>query len=128
MVSSSTGDGSLPVAPWGRTPVRLASAPLRWRPVPLPLQRSFDDLGAPLSQVPFCVLDIETTGGGPAPPRRPPPRGAPRGGGDGVCGGRVTAQVPHPDRSRPPHPPFHHDPHRDHPCHAGRGPQGGRGP
>src|SRR3970282_2285955 len=63
MVSSSTGDGSLPVAPWGRTPVRLASAPLRWRPVPLPLQRSFDDMGAPLSRVPFCVLDIETTGG-----------------------------------------------------------------
>jgi len=31
--------------------------------VPLPLQRSFDDLGAPLSRVPFCVLDIETTGG-----------------------------------------------------------------
>src|SRR3990172_6179205 len=63
MVSSSTGDGSLPVAPWGRTPVRLASAPLRWRPVPLPLQQSFDDLGSPLSRVPFCVLDIETTGG-----------------------------------------------------------------
>src|SRR3990172_2264977 len=63
MVSSSTGDGSLPVAPWGRTPVRLASAPLRWRPVPLPLQQSFDDLGAPPSRVPFCVLDIETTGG-----------------------------------------------------------------
>ena len=31
--------------------------------MPLPLQRSFDDLGAPLAQVPFCVLDIETTGG-----------------------------------------------------------------
>src|SRR3954462_12783085 len=26
-------------------------------------QRSFDDLGPPLSDVPFCVLDIETTGG-----------------------------------------------------------------
>lgn len=27
------------------------------------LQRTFDDLGAPLSGVPFCVIDIETTGG-----------------------------------------------------------------
>ena len=25
-------------------------------------QRSFDDLGAPLHEVPFCVLDLETTG------------------------------------------------------------------
>ncbi|MEE9298424.1 MAG: DEDD exonuclease domain-containing protein [Acidimicrobiia bacterium] len=31
--------------------------------MPLPIQRSFDDLGAPLAEVPFCVLDIETTGG-----------------------------------------------------------------
>jgi DNA polymerase-3 subunit epsilon len=31
--------------------------------MPLPLQRSFDELGAHLSDVPFCVLDIETTGG-----------------------------------------------------------------
>ena len=28
-------------------------------------QRSFDDLGAPLHEVPFCVLDLETTGGSP---------------------------------------------------------------
>lgn len=28
-------------------------------------QRTFDDLGAPLYEVPFCVLDIETTGGAP---------------------------------------------------------------
>ena len=26
-------------------------------------QRSFDDLGTPLADVTFCVLDIETTGG-----------------------------------------------------------------
>ncbi len=32
----------------------------------IPLQRSFDDLGAPLSEVPFCVVDLETTGGSPA--------------------------------------------------------------
>lgn len=31
--------------------------------MPLPIQRTFDDLGAHLSEVPFCVLDIETTGG-----------------------------------------------------------------
>lgn len=29
-------------------------------------QRTFDDLGAPLYEVPFCVLDLETTGGSPA--------------------------------------------------------------
>lgn len=28
-------------------------------------QRSFKDLGTPLSEVPFCVLDLETTGVGP---------------------------------------------------------------
>lgn len=28
-------------------------------------QRSFHDLGSPLSEVPFCVLDLETTGVGP---------------------------------------------------------------
>ena len=30
------------------------------------IQQSFDDMGAPLSEVPFCVLDLETTGGSPA--------------------------------------------------------------
>ena len=30
------------------------------------LQRSFDDLGAPLVTVPFCVFDLETTGGSAA--------------------------------------------------------------
>jgi DNA polymerase III epsilon subunit family exonuclease len=30
------------------------------------LQRSFDDLGTPLSQVTFVVVDVETTGGSPA--------------------------------------------------------------
>jgi DNA polymerase III subunit epsilon len=31
-----------------------------------PGQRSFDDLGTPLSEVTFCVIDLETTGGSPA--------------------------------------------------------------
>ncbi|MCB0967132.1 MAG: hypothetical protein KDB37_09885, partial [Ilumatobacter sp.] len=29
----------------------------------MPGQRSFDDLGTPLHEVTFCVLDLETTGG-----------------------------------------------------------------
>jgi DNA polymerase-3 subunit epsilon len=33
---------------------------------PRQLQRSFDDLGQHLSQVTFCVVDLETTGGGEA--------------------------------------------------------------
>jgi DNA polymerase-3 subunit epsilon len=32
----------------------------------LGLQRSFDDLGTPLIEVPFCVVDLETTGGSAA--------------------------------------------------------------
>lgn len=32
----------------------------------LPVQRCFGDLGVPLSEVPFCVIDLETTGGSPA--------------------------------------------------------------
>jgi DNA polymerase-3 subunit epsilon len=31
--------------------------------MPLPVQRTFEDMGAHLSQVPFCVIDLETTGG-----------------------------------------------------------------
>lgn len=30
------------------------------------MQRSFDDLGTPLEQVTFCVIDLETTGGSAA--------------------------------------------------------------
>jgi DNA polymerase-3 subunit epsilon len=32
----------------------------------IPFQPSFDDLSTPLFDVPFCVLDLETTGGSPA--------------------------------------------------------------
>jgi DNA polymerase-3 subunit epsilon len=31
-----------------------------------PLQRSFDELGTPLADVSFCIVDLETTGGSPA--------------------------------------------------------------
>jgi DNA polymerase-3 subunit epsilon len=34
--------------------------------VAIGLQRTFDDMGAPLCEVPFCVLDLETTGAAPA--------------------------------------------------------------
>lgn len=34
---------------------------VRW----MPLQRSFEDLGTPLAEVTFCVVDLETTGGSP---------------------------------------------------------------
>ena len=34
-------------------------------PPSAPQQRSFDDLGTPLSDVTFCVVDLETTGGSP---------------------------------------------------------------
>jgi len=30
------------------------------------IQRSFDDLGTPLSEVTFVVIDLETTGASPA--------------------------------------------------------------
>ena len=34
-------------------------------PSPVATQRSFDDLGTPLHDVTFCVIDLETTGGSP---------------------------------------------------------------
>ena len=44
----------------------LGSAPRSAAPEPVPLrpgvQRSFDELGTPLAEVTFCVLDLETTG------------------------------------------------------------------
>lgn len=39
------------------------SAPATRRPRSAPAQRSFDELGTHLSQVTFCVVDLETTGG-----------------------------------------------------------------
>ncbi len=35
-------------------------------PVPVPVQASFDELGRPLRDVTFCVVDLETTGGSAA--------------------------------------------------------------
>jgi DNA polymerase III subunit epsilon len=49
-------------------PPRLFDAPAapRRRLGPLPQQRSLDELGTPLGNVTFCVIDIETTGGAAA--------------------------------------------------------------
>ena len=38
-----------------------SSTPPRWES-----QRSFDELGRPLREVTFCVVDLETTGGSAA--------------------------------------------------------------
>lgn len=43
---------------------RTATAPVATPP--RPRQRSFDDLGVPLSEVTFCIVDVETTGGSAA--------------------------------------------------------------
>ena len=48
-----------PFGSWGRTHVL---APNRCSPYRLTVQRSFDDLGTPLVDTTFCVLDLETTG------------------------------------------------------------------
>jgi DNA polymerase III subunit epsilon len=59
------------MAPTTRAPVRSTRQTRQARGVgparrgtPLP-QRSFDDLGQPLFDVTFCVIDLETTGGSP---------------------------------------------------------------
>ncbi len=53
------GAGAVP-PPQNATRPNTRSTSLRR--VALVGQRTFDDLGAPLSEVPFCVLDLETTG------------------------------------------------------------------
>lgn len=52
-------DPSPPVRQW-----LLYRTYVRYR-IRMLVQRSFDDLGTPLAQVTFCVLDLETTGGSP---------------------------------------------------------------
>ena len=51
--------------PFVQTPVGDVTPIDRPRPrhTQLPVQRSFDELGRPLSDVTFCVIDLETTGG-----------------------------------------------------------------
>jgi len=59
VVAPSTPSGARPPS-HPRTPVRYSIS------MALAVQGSFDDLGTPLSQVTFVVLDVETTGGSPA--------------------------------------------------------------
>src|SRR5262245_34012620 len=47
-----------------RTLVRYTPEPMA-PPRPTAIQPSFDDLGTPLAEVTFVVLDLETTGGAP---------------------------------------------------------------
>ena len=51
-----------PTLPLGSAPRSLAPATT---PPARGVQRSFDDLGTPLAEVTFCVLDLETTGSSP---------------------------------------------------------------
>ena len=84
--------------------------------MPLAVQRSFDDLGTPLSQVTFVVLDVETTGGSPA-------IGLPdRGGRRPVPGRRAAGHLPDVRPTRRAHPALHHRPHRHQRRHGGRRP------
>ena len=54
------------VGRWG-PPVCRCRTPVRYSvPMALAVQRSFDELGTPLHEVTFVVLDVETTGGSPA--------------------------------------------------------------
>jgi DNA polymerase-3 subunit epsilon len=52
--------------PWLRAPLPAASPLSSWpsRPAPhVPVQATFDELGSPLREVTFVVVDLETTGG-----------------------------------------------------------------
>jgi len=66
------GTVAAPVGPAGAAPAghrgyRSHRTPVRYSvPMAIALQGSFDDLGTPLHQVTFVVVDVETTGGSPA--------------------------------------------------------------
>ncbi len=47
----------------GRAQPTPAAGPAASPQASKPGQRSFDDLGTPLDEVTFCVIDLETTGG-----------------------------------------------------------------
>src|SRR3954453_10073602 len=51
-----------------------------------PVQGTFDELGTPLREVTFVVVDLETTGGSPPPAPTP-------GGGAGKGGGAVKVRA-----------------------------------
>ena len=49
----------------GRAPTSPVPGPASSSRVPAGVQASFDELGTPLREVTFCVVDLETTGGAP---------------------------------------------------------------
>ena len=71
-------------------------------------QRSFDDLGEPLREVTFVVVDLETTGGSAATDA------ITEIGAVKVRGGQGAGRVRHPGGSGPQHSAADHDADRDH--------------
>jgi DNA polymerase III subunit epsilon len=81
----------------------------------LPVQRSFEELGTPLHDVTFCVLDLETTGGSAG--TAPSPRS-----GRSRCGAARWSDVPDARRSGSRDSSVDRAPHRDHPVDGDRRP------
>ena len=102
--------GRLSVAASSVEPMSSAvqGAPSRWES-----QRSFDELGRPLRDLTFCVVDLETTGGSAAGGSMITEIGAVK-----VRGGEVLGRVP--DAGQPAHrdPRVHRGPHRDQQPHG----------
>src|SRR4051794_32616398 len=68
-------------------PVSTTTSPRR----PVPVQATLDELGTPLREVTFVVVDLETTGGPPTPGACP---AHPGGGGGAGAGGAVLRRGP----------------------------------
>jgi DNA polymerase III subunit epsilon len=81
-------------------PVMSMLAPTRGDPIAVVGQASFDELGRPLREVTFCVVDLETTGGS-----APAGSGITEIGAVKVCAGEVLAEfqtLVNPEASIPP--------------------------
>ena len=92
--------------------VRGVSTATRWE-----TQRSFDELGRPLRDITFTVVDLETTGGSPRRrlhDHRDRRRQGPRR--------RGARRVPDPGQPAHPDPALHRGAHRHHQRHGGRRP------
>ena len=100
--------------------VRVRGPPGAHQAPPGPRQQTFDDLGRPLQDMTFVVVDLETTGGSPATVldhRDRCGQGARR---------RGARRVPDPGASRGVDPAVHLRPHRHHRCDGRRRPAAGR--
>src|SRR3546814_14336906 len=71
-------------------PRSIQSGPPQWE-----AQRSFDELGRPLRDITFCVVDLETTGGSAAGGSMLPEIGAVKVRGGEVLGELQTWVNPH---------------------------------